>query len=162
MLTFAPTRTAVADPDAFTPDLAMALTNQSDRLADLGRREEALAASTEAVTPTARWPPPAPTPFTPDLAMSLNNQSDRLAALGRREEALAAITEAVAIYRELAAARPDALPPRPGQGAEQPVHRLASWAGARRRWPPSPRPSPSTGGWPPPARTPSSPTWPGR
>jgi hypothetical protein len=37
-------------PDAFLPDLAASLNNQSLRLAGLGRREEALAAIEEAVT----------------------------------------------------------------------------------------------------------------
>jgi hypothetical protein len=40
---------AAARPDAFLPDLAGALNNQSNRLADVGRREHALATSTEAV-----------------------------------------------------------------------------------------------------------------
>ncbi|OLT30429.1 hypothetical protein BJF83_24870, partial [Nocardiopsis sp. CNR-923] len=40
---------AAKDPDAFLPDLARSLNNQANRLADLGRREEALNASTEAV-----------------------------------------------------------------------------------------------------------------
>ena len=40
-----------------------------------------------------------------------NNLSNHLSALGRREEALAAIQEAVAIYRSLAAARPEAFRP---------------------------------------------------
>ena len=40
---------AAARPDAFRPDLAMALNNQSLRLAALGRREDALTASTDAV-----------------------------------------------------------------------------------------------------------------
>ena len=35
---------AAARPDAFLPDLAASLNNQSSRPADLGRREEALAA----------------------------------------------------------------------------------------------------------------------
>ena len=113
--------------------------------------------------------------------MSLNNLSPGLADLGRREEALAAIEEAADIYRELAAARPDAfrpdlamslnnlstgwptwaagggagrdrgsrrhlpgagrgppgrVPARPGRVAEQPVGPAgATWAGGRRRWP---------------------------
>jgi hypothetical protein len=46
------------------------------------------------------------------LAGSLSNLSARLGALGRREEALAASQEAAGVYRELAAARPDAF--RPG------------------------------------------------
>ena len=41
---------AAARPDAFTPDLAMSLNNLANRLADLGRREDALAAIEEAVT----------------------------------------------------------------------------------------------------------------
>jgi tetratricopeptide (TPR) repeat protein len=45
------------------------------------------------------------------LAGSLNNLSLRLGDLGRREEALAAIQEAAGVYRELAAARPDAFRP---------------------------------------------------
>src|SRR5262249_50683740 len=40
-----------------------------------------------------------------------NNQSNRLSGLGRREEALVAIDEAVTLYRQLAAARPDAFTP---------------------------------------------------
>jgi hypothetical protein len=42
------------------------------------------------------------------LAGSLNSLAARLADLGRAEDALAAIEEATGIYRELAAARPDA------------------------------------------------------
>ena len=44
--------------------------------------------------------------------MSLNNLASGLGDLGRREDALAAIQEAAGVYRELAAARPDAF--RPG------------------------------------------------
>ncbi|MGW7210019.1 tetratricopeptide repeat protein [Streptomyces sp. NPDC054837] len=47
----------------------------------------------------------------PSLASSLNNLSVRLGGLGQREEALEAITEAADIYRQLAAARPDAFQP---------------------------------------------------
>ena len=44
--------------------------------------------------------------------MSLNNLSiQRPGDLGRRAEALAAIQEAASVYRELAAARPDAFRP---------------------------------------------------
>jgi hypothetical protein len=45
------------------------------------------------------------------LAGSLNNLSNRLGDLGWPEEALAAIQEAVTLFRELAAARPDAFRP---------------------------------------------------
>ena len=40
---------AAARPDAFLPDLAMSLNNLGNRLSDLGRREDALAAANEAV-----------------------------------------------------------------------------------------------------------------
>jgi hypothetical protein len=40
---------AVARPDAFLPDLAMSLNNQSGRLSQLGRREDALTAIDEAL-----------------------------------------------------------------------------------------------------------------
>jgi tetratricopeptide (TPR) repeat protein len=43
--------------------------------------------------------------------MSLNNLALRLSDLGRREDALARAEEAMALYRELAAARPDAFRP---------------------------------------------------
>jgi tetratricopeptide (TPR) repeat protein len=43
--------------------------------------------------------------------MGLNNLANSLSALGRREDALAAAEEATQIYRDLAAARPDAFRP---------------------------------------------------
>ena len=112
---------AAGPPDAFLPDLAVSLNNQSNRLADLGRREEALAAIEEAVTIRRQLAQARPDAFLPDLAMSLNNQSSRLAGLGRREEALAAIEEAVTIRRQLAAGPPGRVPARPRHVAEQPV-----------------------------------------
>ena len=56
------------------------------------------------------------------LAGSLNTLAARLADLGQREDALAAGEEAVAIYRELAAARPDAFRPDLARLADQPVN----------------------------------------
>ena len=47
----------------------------------------------------------------PQLAQILNNHGVSLSALGRREEALEAAAEAVALYRQLAAQRPDAFLP---------------------------------------------------
>jgi len=102
---------AVTDPANFLPDLAAALNNQSNRLADLGRREDALTASAEAVGHYRTLAAARPDAFLPDLAAALNNQSNRLANLGRREDALTAIAEAVQIRRALAAARPDAFRP---------------------------------------------------
>ena len=102
---------ADARPDAFLPNLAMSLNNQSLSLADLGRREDAQAAIEEAVTAYRQLADARPDAFLPNLAMSLNNQSLSLADLGRREDAQAAIEEAVTAYRQLADARPDAFLP---------------------------------------------------
>ena len=86
----------------------MSLNNLSVRLADLGRREDALAAIQEAAGIYRELAAARPDAFRPDLAMSLTNLSIRLGDLGRREDALAAIQEAAGIYRELAARWPDA------------------------------------------------------
>ena len=95
------------EPDAVSR-LAGSLNNLSNRLGDLGRREEALAASQEAVTIRRELAAARPDAFAPDLAGSLTNLAVDLADLGRREDALAAIQEAVTIRRELAARWPDA------------------------------------------------------
>jgi tetratricopeptide (TPR) repeat protein len=81
------------------------------RLSKLGRREEALAASQEAVDLYRQLAAARPDAFLPELARSLNNTGVMLSDLGRREEALAAAQEAVDLYRQLAAARPDAFLP---------------------------------------------------
>jgi tetratricopeptide (TPR) repeat protein len=82
------------------------LISLSNRLSELGRREEALDAIEEAVTAYRQLAAARPDAFLPDLAMSLNNQSSCLSDLGRHEEALDAIEEAVTIRRQLTAARP--------------------------------------------------------
>ena len=154
---------AAARPDAFRPDLATSLNNLAARLAELGRREEALTASQEAVTIRRELAAARPDTFRPDLAASLNNLARGLAGLGRREEALTASQEAASIYRELAAARPDAFRPDLALSLTYlSVHLAGLEGGGRRRWPPSRKPSPSTGSWPQPARTRSAPTWPPR
>jgi hypothetical protein len=79
----------------------------SNSLADLGHRDEALAAIEEAVAINRALAQAQPNEYLPDLATALNNQSDRFSDLGRREEALAAIEEAVAINRALAQAQPN-------------------------------------------------------
>ncbi|MFE1466605.1 P-loop NTPase, partial [Nocardiopsis dassonvillei] len=99
---------AEQDPGAFLPNLAGSLNNQSNRLGDVGRREEALEAITEAVGHYRTLAEQRPDVFLPDLATSLNNQSVDLAGVGRWEEGLVAITEAVQIRRVLAEQRPDA------------------------------------------------------
>jgi hypothetical protein len=101
-----------AQPAGDERDQEAALLNPlSNRLGGLGRREEALAASEEAVAGYRRLVEARPDAFQPDLALSLTNLSNHLADLGRREEALAAGLEAVAVYRGLVEARPDAFQP---------------------------------------------------
>jgi tetratricopeptide (TPR) repeat protein len=78
------------------------------RLSNLGRREEALAPSQEAVDIYRRLVQTQPDVFFPNLATSLNNFGIRLSNLGRLEEALAISQEAVDIRRRLAQTRPEA------------------------------------------------------
>jgi tetratricopeptide (TPR) repeat protein len=91
--------------------LAARIATLGIRLSDLGHREQALAASQEAVDIYRRLAETRPDAFLPDLAMSLNNLGNRLSNLGRREQALAASQEAVDIRRPLAETRPDAFLP---------------------------------------------------
>lgn len=91
--------------------LARHLNNRSNRLSALGRREEALAAITEAIHIYRQLAAQRPDAYLPDFASSLNNLSVRLGDVGRREEAVAAATEAVEVYRRLAGRLPDAYLP---------------------------------------------------
>ncbi|MGH8895498.1 MAG: trypsin-like peptidase domain-containing protein [Egibacteraceae bacterium] len=78
-------------------ETARLLNNLSNRLADLGRHEQALDAIQEAAALHRTLAETRPDAFTPDLARSLNNLSGRLADLGRHEQALAARQEAARI-----------------------------------------------------------------
>jgi len=91
--------------------LAGRANDRSNRLADLGRREEALEATEQAVEICRDLIRSRPDAFRPNLARSLNNLALRLADLGRGDEALEPIEEAVEIYRDLARSRPDAFRP---------------------------------------------------
>ena len=88
---------ALARPDAFLPDLATALNNQSERLADLGRREEALAAIEEAATTYRALAQARPAVFAGRYASSLEAQAAILSELGRDSEAKAVQQEGTAI-----------------------------------------------------------------
>jgi hypothetical protein len=72
-------RLAETRPDAFRPDLAAALNNLSGRLADLGRRQEALTAVNQAAGIYRQLAEAHPDTFLPDLATALANQSNCLA-----------------------------------------------------------------------------------
>jgi tetratricopeptide (TPR) repeat protein len=69
--------------------------NLGVRLSALGRREEALKATQEAVELRRALRQRQPDAFQPDLAMSLNNLGDTLNELEKRQEALAAYEEAL-------------------------------------------------------------------
>ena len=91
--------------------LAASLNNLSNRFADLGQRERALAAIEKAVLLYREVTRILPDVGRTGLANSLSNLSKYLSDLGQRERALAASEEAVEIFRDLAAARPDAFRP---------------------------------------------------
>jgi tetratricopeptide (TPR) repeat protein len=80
-------------------------------LSALGRREEALEATQEAVEIRRRLAAQHPDAFLPDLASSLNSLGVDLSEMGRWAEALQATQEAVDLYRRLAAQHPDAFLP---------------------------------------------------
>jgi Tfp pilus assembly protein PilF len=98
---------AVADPDAYQPELAASLNNLGTALADLARWEEALPAAEDAVTIRRRLAGIDPT-YLPDLAMSLGNVGRCLSRMGRQEPALTPITEGTDILRRLAVEDPTA------------------------------------------------------
>jgi tetratricopeptide (TPR) repeat protein len=101
-------RSVVREDRAAEAILSAWLTNLGVRLINLGRREEALAASQEAVTIYRHLAEIRPDAFLPLLATSLNNLGLCLYNLDRREEALAASQEGVAIRKHLAETNPDA------------------------------------------------------
>jgi tetratricopeptide (TPR) repeat protein len=82
------------------------LHNLGNRLAELDRPEDALAAAEEAVATFRELAAARPDASRPELARALNNLGMRLADVGRHEDARAAAEEAMAIRRELATARP--------------------------------------------------------
>jgi tetratricopeptide (TPR) repeat protein len=106
-----PTFAAASLPNVFLPDLARSLNNLGNRLGELGRREEALAAARDATDVCRRLAAERPDAFSPFLAGSLDNLGNRLSELGRREEALAATHAAVDIRQRLAGERPDTFRP---------------------------------------------------
>ncbi|MGF6889997.1 tetratricopeptide (TPR) repeat protein [Nocardia sp. GAS34] len=93
-------------------DLAISMNNLCNRLADVGRREEALAAAFEAVDLYRRLATQTPDAHLPGFATATSTLAAQLADGGRLEEALAAATEAVDHYRQLTRQHPDRF--RPG------------------------------------------------
>ena len=81
------------------------------RLSRIGKREEALEATTQAITIYRSLADAQPDVLLPGMALSLNNLGHFLSGLGRRDQALLATREAVDIHRRIAKARPDASMP---------------------------------------------------
>ena len=75
----------------------MSLNNISVDYAAFGRREDALAASEEAVTIRRQLAAQYPDAFQPDLARSINVMSDALAALERHQDAAKAADDALRV-----------------------------------------------------------------
>jgi len=91
--------------------LARLLNNVGVGLSEVGRREEALEATREAVDVFRGLVQTRPDAFLPNLAMSLNSVGNCLSELGRQEEALEAMREAVDVDRGLAQTWPNAFLP---------------------------------------------------
>jgi len=94
---------------AFLPDLAMALNILGARYSEVGRRQDAVAPTEEAVTLYRNLAADNPT-FPPDLAKALNNLGIRYSGVGRRQNAVAPTEEAVTLYQGLSADNPAFLP----------------------------------------------------
>ena len=101
-------RLVSADPEAHEPDVAISLLNVSNRLAEVGRREDALAAAKRAAGLYKRLAQDSPHAYLPGLAQSLDNLADRLAKAEQLPESLQAREQAVAGWELLANANPDA------------------------------------------------------
>jgi tetratricopeptide (TPR) repeat protein len=77
-------------------------------LSEVGRRDDALGPTREAVDIYRVLADANPAAHLPNLARSLNNLGNRLSEVGRRDDALGPTREAVDIYRVLADANPAA------------------------------------------------------
>ncbi|UGT59135.1 tetratricopeptide repeat protein [Nocardia asteroides] len=93
--------------DLDASNLAGNLNNLAIRLGALGRPEDALTASEDAVRLWQALADQRPDIYQPALAMSLNTLANRLGALGRPEDALTASEDATQLWQALADQRPD-------------------------------------------------------
>ncbi|MGX5209272.1 tetratricopeptide repeat protein [Streptomyces violaceus] len=102
----------LADGDTvYLPDLAGALNNLANHLAETGDRQGALEPAHEAVRHYTQIAHTNPAAYLPNLAGSLNNLAIRLAQTGDRQGALEPAHEAVRIRRQLAHTNPAAYLP---------------------------------------------------
>ena len=101
----------LADSSSDQSERAGWLAELSVRLSDLGRREEALAASEEAARIYRQLAEASPAAYLPNLATLLSNLANRLGGVGRREEALRNARPPTSICTRRGQTR--RLPPRP-------------------------------------------------
>lgn len=99
-------RQAAAESPDYEADLASSLLNLGTELESVGRWEEALRATREAVGLRRTLAGERPDQYRPELARALNTLGNLLSRLGRREAALEATREAVTIQRSLASDEP--------------------------------------------------------
>lgn len=90
------------------PALSTSLANLGRVLEEMGRCEDALAATQEAVDVYREIAHTLPEPGT-ELALNLHRLGNLFSKLRRRDEAVQAMRESVAMYRQRVAASPDAL-----------------------------------------------------
>ncbi|MCX5646899.1 MAG: tetratricopeptide repeat protein [Phycisphaerae bacterium] len=102
---------AAARPEAFLPDLAMSLNNLANRLSELGRREEALAAGQRAVEIREKLAAARPEAFLPDLARSLGTLHLCYRAMGRSEDAMDCLRRAIRVMGPFVERYPEAFAP---------------------------------------------------
>jgi hypothetical protein len=110
----------------------------------LGRWEDAVLVTTEAVGLYRRLAANNPTEFEPDLAGSLNNLSMMLSDLGLHRDALAASTQTVDIRRRLAADNRSAYEPGLAMALNNQSVSYRIWVDATTPRPPAAKPSRST------------------
>ncbi|TDL37478.1 tetratricopeptide repeat protein [Kocuria rosea] len=102
---------AASQHERFTSTFVIALSNRSVRLQNLGRREDALATSVEAVRICRELTDTGTDVTAAELAYCLTHAASHMGSLGQRQKALEAIEEAVRIYREMASTDPDKVKP---------------------------------------------------
>ncbi|MFG2006916.1 tetratricopeptide repeat protein [Spirillospora sp. NPDC048911] len=98
---------AESDPDTYLPDLAQSLNTLANRLASVGRNEEALAPAQEAVAIRRGLSSAKPDAHIPALAQSLVTLAGRSADVGQRHESRESAEEAVQLYQVLAGTEPE-------------------------------------------------------
>ncbi|MFJ2720669.1 tetratricopeptide repeat protein, partial [Streptomyces sp. NPDC087437] len=101
------------------PNFAASLGNLSIRLAEVGRRAEALTTTEQAVEVYRRLAADNPDAHEPHLAACLSDLGILLGEVGRQTEALTTTEQAVEIRRRLAADNPDAHEPHLAASVER-------------------------------------------